>query len=822
MPGIRLSPEQLRRTCPPESLGFQHTAELEAVLKPIGQPRAFRALDLGSAVANPGYNIFVLGWPGSGRTTLTLHFLREQARTQPTPPDLAYVYNFDNPRRPKALRFPAGQAKVFAQDMDQLIESCRREFPKAFQSETYRTARERLEEQFKNRQERELQKLQQKVSEAHFALVKTPFGFILVPTTNGGRPMKPEELEQLSPEERERLKETQKELEKEVEKTIRKLRRMEQEARRALEKLDQRAATFVVEHLVEDLKKKYAHVEGVAEYLNAVQKDIVENRGMFLRTGEGGQAQADGQWEYWARRYKVNVLVDNSDTEGAPVILENHPSYPNLLGRIEHEVIMGVTRTDHTLIRPGALHRAAGGYLVLPVRDVLLQPYAWEGLKRALRDGRIRIMELAMEMGLISTVTLEPEPVPLETKVVLIGSPLLYYLLRIYDEDFPKLFKVRAEFAPEMPRTPETEREYAYFARMVHEQENLPPLDASAVARLVEIGSRLVEHQEKLTTRFGLLADLIREAAYWAKQNGHAVITAEDVRKAEEQRIYRANYAEERIREMILEGTLRVAVEGKAVGQINGLAVHFLGDYAFGRPVRITATAYPGRGDVVDIEHRAELGDPIHTKGVLILGGYLGQQYGHLGPLNLTARLTFEQSYSPVEGDSASAAELLALLSAIARIPLRQDLAITGSVDQHGHIQAIGGVNEKIEGFFAVCKAKGLTGEQGVVIPKANVRHLMLKEEVIEAVKAGKFHIWAVDTVDEAIALFTGMEPGERQEGGSFPEGTFHHAVEERLKEFAKLAARRPGEEEEPREEPRKGAEQSKEEEPKDTNEESA
>ncbi len=784
-----LSASALRLRCDPQTLGFRTTADLPELGQPIGQPRAFRALSLGSAVKGAGYNIFVLGLPGSGRTSLVMEFLREQAAQQPTPPDLAYVYNFAEPKHPHALHFPPGQASAFAADMDRLIQTCRQEIPRAFQSETYRKERERLTESLKQRQEAEFTRLQALVSKYNFALVQTPFGFFLVPAVEG-RPLKPEEIEKLDEEKKAKLQELQNRLEEEVKKTIRKVREMEQETRQAIEDLDRRTTAFVVEHLVEALQEKYRHIEGVVAFLDAVREDIVKNGQRFRQQAEQQNEMSDGAWELWARRYKVNVLVDNGDRQGAPVILENHPSYGNLLGRIEHEVVMGVTRTDHTLIRAGALHRAAGGYLVLPVRDLLLLPYAWEGLKRALRDDKVRIIELGSELGLISTVTLEPEPVPVNAKVVLIGTPLLYYLLRMYDEDFPKLFKVRAEFALDMPRTPDTEREYALFAKAVQQANDLPPLEAEAVARLVEYGSRLAEDQHKLSTRFGPIADLILEAAYWAAHNGHSTITAADIRRAEEEQIYRANYLEERIQQMIREGTLRIVTEGRAIGQINGLSVILLGDYAFGRPTRITATAYPGRGEVVDIEQRAELGGPIHTKGVLILGGYLGHQYGQRGPLSLTARLTFEQSYEGVEGDSASAAELIALLSAIAQVPLRQDIAITGSIDQHGHIQAVGGINEKIEGFFAVCRDRGFTGTQGVIIPRANQRHLMLRDEVVEAVQKGQFHIWAVDTLDEAIALLTEMEPGQRGADGHFPEGTFHRAVEDRLEAFARLVQR--------------------------------
>lgn len=803
MQPTELSPEVLRRACAPETLGFRTTEGLPSLSEPIGQPRAFRALRMGSAIQGPGYNVFVLGIPGSGRTSLVLDFLRKQAAQEPTPPDLAYVYNFAEPKRPHALRFPPGQATAFAEDMDRLIQTCRQEIPRAFQSDTYRKERDRLTEELKQRQEAEFTRLQALVSKYNFALVQTPFGFLLVPAVEG-RPLKPEEIEKLDPEKRAKLDELQKRLEEEVKKTIRKVRQMEQETRQAIEQLDRRTTAFVVEHLVEALQEKYREVEGVSAYLDQVREDILANAQPFRQQAEQSDESAQGAWDLWARRYKVNVLVDNSGLQGAPVVLEHHPSYANLLGRIEHEVVMGATRTDHTLIRAGALHRADGGYLVLPARDVLLLPYAWEGLKRALREGKVRIIELSSELGLLSTITLEPEPLPLNTKVVLIGTPLLYYLLQQYDEDFAKLFKVRAEFAVDMPRTPETEREYALFAKAVQQAHDLPPLEAEAVARLIEHGARLAGDQEKLSTRFGPIADLIREAAYWAGQNGHATITAADIRRAEKEQIYRANYLEEHFREMIRNGTLRIATEGQVTGQINGLSVILLGDYAFGQPTRITATAYPGRGEVVNIEQQAELSGPIHTKGVLILGGYLGQQYGHLGPLSLTARLTFEQSYEGVEGDSASAAELIALLSAIAQVPLRQDVAITGAIDQHGNIQAIGGVNEKIEGFFAVCRERGLTGEQGVIIPRANQRHLMLRDEVVEAVRQGQFHIWAVDTVDEAIALLTGMEPGQRGEDGTFPEGTFHHAVEQRLEAFAQLLRRGEDEEESPDKEDKK------------------
>jgi lon-related putative ATP-dependent protease len=538
---------------------------------------------------------------------------------------------------------------------------------------------------------------------------------------------------------------------------------------------------------MDNIKAIYSDVEGVPAHLEAVQADIVANAGQF-RPAEGESSGEGGAQPFaWALRYGVNVLVDNSTSKGAPVILESHPSYHNLMGRIEHEMVMGATNTNFNMIRPGALHRANGGYLVIPARDVLINPYAWEGLKRALHDGEIRIIELGNQLSLLSTATLEPEPIPLNVKVVLVGTSLLYYMLRQYDDDFAKLFKVRAEFASVMDRRPQTEYEYGLFVKSVVEDNRLSPFSRTAVARIIEYSSRLADNQNKLTTRFSTIADLVREAAYWAKKSDdRQIVSAADVQRAIEESIYRSNLVEEQIQELIAEGTLLIDISGEVVGQVNALSVMMLGDYEFGRPNRVSAAAYPGKGGVVDIERQARLGGAVHTKSVLILSGLLGRLYGRGQPLNLTASLTFEQSYDEVEGDSASAAEFIALLSAIAEIPVRQDLAITGSINQHGRIQAIGGVNEKIEGFYTVCRAKELTGSQGVIIPASNLRHLMLRDEVIQAVAEGHFCIWAVATLDEALALMTGREPGQRQPDGTYPPSSFHQMATARLAAFSK------------------------------------
>ncbi|NUM44108.1 MAG: AAA family ATPase [Anaerolineales bacterium] len=783
MKTLSLAPAALRRPCDPTTLSFQTTADLPDLANFIGQPRAYRGLELGSEVTGLGYNIYVMGLPASGRTTLSREYLEQKAATLPTPQDLCYVNNFTDPHEPKALPLPTGRGTEFRKDMEALLTRGEQEIQRAFNSDEYSKEASRLADDLQKNREAALSRLQAYAAKYNFLIARTPFGFVLVPSVDG-QPLKPEEIEKLAPENLEKLKELELKVSAEVKKTLEKVREMERTAQETLHELDTRTALFVVEHLVDSLREKYTGLDQILAYLNAVQKDIVENVDPFRADPNQQGENVASLRETWLKRYTVNVIVDHDGRKGAPVILETQPTYQNLVGRIEHEMVMGATRTDFTMIRPGALHRANGGYLILPIREVLINPYAWEGLKRCLRDGSIRLVELGNQLGLLSTTTLEPEPVPLNVKVILVGTPLLYYLLQQYDEDFPKLFKVRAEFTSQMDRTPATEQEYALFIRSVTLENHLAPFDRTAVARIIEHGARMVENQNKLSTRFGKIADLVREAEYWARKTNKESVAAEDVQRAIEEGIYRSNLLEERLQEMIVENTLMVDVEGTAVGQINALSVLQLGDYAFGRPSRVTATAQPGRGGALDLERKAELGGPIHTKGVMIINGFLGGRYGHEKPLTLSASLTFEQSYDGVEGDSASAAELFTLLSALTGIPLRQDLAITGSMNQHGLIQPIGGVNEKVEGFYAVCKEKGLTGTQGVVIPASNVRNLMLRAEVVQAVADGKFHLWAIKTVDEGLEIFTGMEAGVRGADGTYPEGSFNQAVVEKLEAF--------------------------------------
>lgn len=781
--------DEWSRPCSPEQFSFETTNDLPDLADVIGQPRAFRALELATEVGGIGYNIFVLGVPDSGRTTLTREYLLRKAANSPTPDDWCYVHNFDDPHQPRALRLPAGRGVELRREMATMTAGCKTNIQRAFASEEYAHERDRLLNAAKETQALELNQLEETLRRYNFILLKTPYGLAIGPGIQG-KPLTQEEFDKLSDEQKEKLRQLQEMLSANLEKTLARLREIERAAQEGLNDLDLRTSMYIISPLLDDLRARFAGIEPVLAYFEQVEKDLALNAGRF-RPGEKSDLNPLEQKE-WASRYEVNVIVNHSDRSGAPVIVENQPTYHNLLGSIEHDMVLGASYTDFTKIRAGALHRANGGYLILPARAELVNPYAWEGLKRVLRDGEIRMLELGSQMGLASAASLEPEPIPLSIKVIMVGTPMLYYLLRANDEDFAKLFKVRADFATEMERNSQSEQEYARFIKSVIDDNHLLPFDRSAVARIVEHGARMVGHQQKLSTQFGIIADLVCEADYWAKKSGQGMVDAAAVQKSLEERIFRSNLVEERIQQVISDNTVMVDVSGFAVGQINGLSVSGVGDYSFGRPNRLTASVYAGRAGVIDIEREARLGGPIHTKGVLIIGGFLGARFGQDRPLNLSASLTFEQSYDEIEGDSASAAELLVLLSALSGVPIDQGRAITGSINQHGQIQAIGGVNEKIEGFFETCKRKGLTGSQGVILPQANRRNLMLSAEVRAAAAAGQFHLWAVSTIDEAALLLTGQPLGQRQPDGSYPEGSICRAAAERLESFGRALEPKP------------------------------
>lgn len=790
---LPLDAEELCRTCDPDQFTFETTAELDDLQEVIGQDRAVDAIQFGIGIQRPGYNLFALGPNGTGKHTSVQSSLEKKATGEPVPSDWCYVNNFDQPHTPNALQLPAGQGTTLKKDMDHLIEELYAVISGAFESEEYHLQKRAIESEFQEKQESALDELRKDAEESNIALIRTPSGLAFAPLKEK-EVIKPDEFMELSPERREEIESQIENLQTRLQKIIRQVPQWVREGRSRVKELNEEVATFSVTPLFEELREKYSELPAVLEYLDAVQQDVVEHNNMFLDSeDESSPPETSGRQlrpakpskETFATRYKVNVIVDHGQSEGAPIVYEQNPTYPNLLGRTEHVAQMGALVTDFTLIKPGALHLANGGYLIVDARKLLLQPYSYEGLKRALRGGEIRIESPGQAYGLISTVSLEPEPIPLDVKVVMLGERLIYYLMYENDPDFGELFKVVADFEDQMDRSDGSNQAYAQLIGTLARKENLRHFDCSAVARVIERSGRMVSDAEKLTTHMQSVADLLREADYWASEKNDEVVKGEHVLKAIESQIRRASRIEERMREAILRDTIFIDTTGEKVGQINGLSVLMLGNYAFGRPNRITARVRMGKGEVIDIERQVELGGPIHSKGVLILASYLGSRYASDRPLSLSASLVFEQSYSGVEGDSASSAELYALLSALSEIPIKQSLAVTGSVNQHGQVQAIGGVNEKIEGFFAVCQARGLTGEQGVLIPKANVKNLMLRQDVIEAVSDGMFHIYPIETIEQGIELLTGIQAGELDEEDSYPEDSINSLVIARLEEMA-------------------------------------
>jgi predicted ATP-dependent protease len=763
---VELSSNQLKRRCDPKSLGFKTTAELPRLTEILGQPRAVAALSFGTSIASHGFNLFAMGQTGSGKTTLIREYLERRAAGESRPRDYCYVYNFSNPRCPTPLPLPAGGAVQFKKDIDTLVDELKAELTKAFDADEYSSHRDKVVRELEQKRREELERIEQHCKDAGFQLLKGPAGLLLVPLIGDKLPTE-EDLEKLTSEEKERLARARESVQHEIEQHFRAIRDLERTAREAIRTVDADTAAFATRHLVDEVRSRYQDQPAVLAYLDAMQKDIVANADDLKKAKEPEPAPPSplglvaSAGDKSLVRYQVNVLVDNTNLTGAPVVVESNPTYYNLTGRIEHMTTLGGIVTDHTMIKPGTLHRANGGYLIVPARECLMNGFAWEGLKRALKNRALRIEELGTQLGLLSTVSLDPEAIPLDTKVVLIGSPAVYHLLLGHDEDFQKLFKVKADFTTTMKRTAESEQAYSLFVNTIAQEEHTLPFDRDAVARIIDYGSRIAEDQEELTTRFGDIADLIREAAHEAGQNSHVAVTATDIAVAEDARRFRQNLVEERVQESFAKGTVLMNTSGMAVGTINGLSVLSLGDCTFGHPVRLSATVGAGRRGVVSIEREVELSGPIHGKGVLILSGYLTRQYGQPGPLTLSASLVFEQSYGMVEGDSASLAELCALLSAISETPLRQDISITGSINQHGDVQAIGGAIAKVEGYFDLCRARGLTGSQGVLLPASNRRHLMLRDDVVEAVREGQFHVWGAQTVDEALELLTGRQAGD-------------------------------------------------------------
>jgi lon-related putative ATP-dependent protease len=781
-----LDPQLLFHRCDPAQLGFETTSELEDLTEVIGQSRAMGAVQFGTGMRHEGYNLYVLGPAGMGKHTLVRQFLEGRAAAEREPADWCYINNFEQPHKPRALRLPAGRAAKLAQDMAQLVDELRNAIPAAFESDEYRNRAEEIQEKFNERQAAVFKKLGDEAEKQGIALLHTPGGFAFAPM-HDGEVIGPDDYDKLPKAEQERVEKLVSGLEERLQKIIRQIPQWRKEKREKVKQLNREITMSAVGHLIAEIKDGYTDLPVVLEYLDDVQADVVEKADDFRKTEEQPAAvlgiNIAERPDF--HRYRVNVLVDQGESRAAPIVSDDNPTHSNLIGRVEHVAQLGALVTDFTLIKPGSLHRANGGYLLLDVRKVLVQPFAWEALKRALYSKEIRIESLGQMLSLVSTVSLEPEPIPLDVKVILFGERLFYYLLYEYDPEFSELFKVAADFEETMERSADNNLLYARLIGTLARKNGLQPLHRSAVARAIEHSARIVGDAEKLSTHLQSVADLVREADYWARDAGRAAVQAEDVQRAIDAQIHRADRLRSRIQEEILRGTVLIDTQGTMAGQVNGLAVIQLGDFAFAQPMRITATTRIGEGEFINVEREVELSGAIHSKGVLILSAFLAARYSRDRPLSLSASLAFEQSYGMVEGDSASLAELCALLSNLAGAPVKQSLAITGSVNQFGQAQAIGAVNDKIEGFFDICKARGLNGEQGVLIPASNVKHLMLRQDVVDAAAAGQFHIYPVENIDQAIELLTGVPAGMPDDKGELPENSINFQVAARLFELS-------------------------------------
>ena len=784
---LRLDPQALTWHCDPNQFEFETTRELPPLEGTIGQDRALTAIDFGLGIKDSGFNIFILGEPGTGRSSSIKKILNSRSKGQPVPDDWCYVHDFDDGTRPDYIRLPAGKGQELKKDVDRLVERLTEEIPKVFESKEYEEQKNKISSEHQEKHKALFQELERQAEEKGFMLQRTVSGLVLVPVKEG-HPLSQEEYEELSDQQKAELDERGTALQNNLNDTLREVRKLEEQARRETAEMEKEVVNYGMEPLFEELEKKYTDQERVLEHFKNCKKDIL-GRIEELRPSKGPQIALPGmkmpEQGPSFERYLVNLFVDNHQLEGAPVVYEANPTYFNLFGRVEHVIQMGNASTNFTMIKPGALHRANGGYLILDCREVLINLFSYEALKRCIRNREVKIEDMTEQFRLLATVTLKPRPVPLSCKIILIGTPLLYYLLFQYDPDFRKFFKVKADFDRMMKNTWENTQQYALFIGAKCTDEELLHFDRQAVARTIEHSARLSEDQGKFSSCFLEIANLIREAAHYAGKEGCDRVGSKHVDLAIEARVYRCNKIEEKIQELIEDGTLLVDTEGEMTGQINGLSVYQLGDYSFGKPSRLTVRTYLGKGSMINIERESKLSGPIHDKGVMILTGFFGERFAQDKPLALSASICFEQSYAGVEGDSASCAELYALLSSLAEVPIKQGIAVTGSINQKGEIQAIGGINEKIEGYYAVCKAKGLTGEQGVIIPRPNLKSLMLDRDVREAVEKDEFHIWAVETVDEGIEILTGMPAGERDSGGNWPEGTINGKVDQRLLKMA-------------------------------------
>lgn len=786
-----LDPDELRKKCDPSIFEFSTTDDISAQAQMIGQERALKAIDFGLNIKSEGFNLYISGIVGTGRNTAIIRAVEKIAEHEPVPEDICYLYNFQSKDEPRALRLPAGIGCGFKKDMEELINDLEQQIIKAFVSEEYERHKKLILDKFEERKSTLQSEIDEFAKSKELTIQQTLTGFNVAPIRKG-RVLSEEELEKLSKETKKKLSKDEDEVYEKLEEALRKMANLNREIKSEIKELDEEIGLYAIGHLIDELKKKYQQYELITKHLDDIREDILKNIDAFKKDTDSPALPFFPEKSFKheiLNKYRVNVLVDNCKTKRAPVIIEHNPTYYNLIGYIEYRAQFGALLTDFTMIKAGSVHKANGGYLILQADQLLRDNFSWDSLKKIIRYKKIKIEDAYVRYGFAPTTGLRPEPISVDLKVIIVGNPFLYHLLYIYDEEFKKLFKVKADFDSSSKKTNELVGQYIHFIAGKVKEEQLLAFDKGAVAEIIDHSSRMIAHKDKLSARFSELIDVMREADSWARKEGARFVEADHVKRALEEKIYRSNMIEKKIQELIEEGTIFIDTTGKEVGQINGLSVIDLGDYMFGSPSRITVKTFVGKGNIINIEREAKLSGRIHSKGVLILSGYLGEKFAQDKPLALSASICFEQLYEEVEGDSASSTELYCLLSSLSDLPLRQDIAVTGSVDQRGRIQPIGGVNQKIEGFFDVCKVKGLTGNQGVMIPQTNVKHLMLKDEVVQAVKEKRFHIYPVETIDEGIEILTGQKAGLKQKDGAYPKGTVNYRVNQRLKEYAKVAA---------------------------------
>jgi lon-related putative ATP-dependent protease len=782
---FKLEPCDLRCICDAKIFNFKDTSEVESLEVVIGQERATKAIDFGLNMKSPGYNIFVTGIEGTGKSTIVRDIINKHAKTLPTPDDWCMVNNFKDEYVPKAIAVPPGKANHLSKMMNRLVDDLKQEIPKAFGEESYLQRQSEIKNKYADQSREIFKKVEKFATERNLQINRTSTGYQPVPVLDG-KPLTPEEFRKLPEEKQAEIDANIRSVREETDSVVREINKINREMQKDLEKLMEEIALFVAWDRLQVIKEEFKDCKDILDYLDEVRADVVENVKDFLAEKEGAD-QTKGLIFQAPKpsfqKYQVNVLIDQKGVEGAPVIFETNPTYQNVFGQLEKRAYMGTLMTDFTMVKPGSLLKANGGFLIMEIESVLMNTFVWEALKRALQNKQLFIEDMPTSMG-FGSASLRPQAIPLEVKVILLGGYYPFQILQNYDSKFNKIFKVRADFDNEVERSEKTLQQYAQFIARACKEEGLLPLTPEGVAAVVEFGEKYTSNKNKLSIRFGPIMSILKEADYWARKDNAAIVTDAEVIKAFKEYRFRYNLYEEKVHENYLDDTIMIDVDGEVVGQVNALSVFQIGDISFGRPSRITAETYMGKQGVVNIEREAKLSGKTHDKGVMILSGFLGRTFAQHYPLSLSISITFEQSYGGVDGDSASSTELYAIISSLSGIPIKQGIAVTGSVNQKGKIQAIGGVNHKVEGFFDVCQAKGLNGKQGVMIPESNVKNLMLKKEVIDAVEEGKYHIYKVSTVEEGIEILTGVDAGHRDEQGNYPEGTVFGEVQKKLKEY--------------------------------------